>query len=102
MVFRAQAVSVPPRFCDDRVKVLQGDAREISPLVLQEYAPEGFDTVLSDMVRKGGRRAEGMAECGGRLPANHLVSCLRSAPLGEVIVMVCLLFPEGPGAGQGK
>lgn len=53
-VFRAQAVAVPPRFCDDRVKVLQGDAREISPLVLQEYAPQGFDTVLSDMVRRLG------------------------------------------------
>ncbi|GAX73657.1 hypothetical protein CEUSTIGMA_g1108.t1 [Chlamydomonas eustigma] len=45
-----QAVTVPPRFCDQRVKVMQADAREISPAVLQQYAPKGFDTVLSDML----------------------------------------------------
>jgi hypothetical protein len=30
---------------------MQADAREVSPAVLQQYAPAGFDTVLSDMVR---------------------------------------------------
>ena len=29
---------------------MQADARELSPKVLHERAPEGFDTVLSDMV----------------------------------------------------
>jgi hypothetical protein len=48
---RPQPVVVPPRFCDGRVKVMQADAREVSPTVLQQYAPQGFDTVLSDMVR---------------------------------------------------
>ena len=46
----AQPVVLPPRFCDQRVKLLQADARELNPAVLQEFAPKGFDTVLSDMV----------------------------------------------------
>jgi len=46
-----QPVTVPPRFCDDRVKVMQGDARQVSPQVFQEYAAEGFDAVLSDMLQ---------------------------------------------------
>lgn len=45
-----QPVVVPTKFCDDRVKVMQADAREVSPQTLQQYAPDGFDTVLSDMV----------------------------------------------------
>mmetsp|Transcript_6955 Transcript_6955/g.11834 ORF Transcript_6955/g.11834 Transcript_6955/m.11834 type:complete len:257 (+) Transcript_6955:73-843(+) len=45
-----QAVCVPDKFCDTRVKVLQADARTLPPSVLIEYAPQGFDTVLSDML----------------------------------------------------
>ena len=30
-----QAVTLPPRFCDSRVKVMQADAREVSPMVFQ-------------------------------------------------------------------
>lgn len=30
-----QAVTLPPRFCDSRVKIMQADAREVSPLVFQ-------------------------------------------------------------------
>mmetsp|Transcript_6722 Transcript_6722/g.17992 ORF Transcript_6722/g.17992 Transcript_6722/m.17992 type:complete len:236 (-) Transcript_6722:401-1108(-) len=45
-----QPTSVPDRHCDDRVKILQADARTLTPDTLQEYAPGGFDTVLSDML----------------------------------------------------
>ncbi|MEW5300902.1 MAG: hypothetical protein WDW36_003796 [Sanguina aurantia] len=40
----------PERYCDDRVHTIQADARTLSPAVLAEYAPEGFDCVLSDML----------------------------------------------------
>ncbi|KAJ9522440.1 hypothetical protein QJQ45_008273 [Haematococcus lacustris] len=43
-------VEVPSRFCDARVQVLQADARTLSPDLLTSYAPQGFDTVLSDML----------------------------------------------------
>ncbi|GIL89949.1 hypothetical protein Vretimale_17925 [Volvox reticuliferus] len=46
-----QAVAVPDKFCDNRVRVIQADARTLPPAVLQEYAPGGFDTVLSDMLQ---------------------------------------------------
>ncbi|WIA19425.1 hypothetical protein OEZ85_004043 [Tetradesmus obliquus] len=45
-----QEVSIPPKFCDDRVSVLQADARLLTPEVLQAYTTDGFDTVLSDML----------------------------------------------------
>ncbi|KAG1679133.1 hypothetical protein FOA52_000488 [Chlamydomonas sp. UWO 241] len=45
-----QATKMPPKFCDDRVSIMQADAREVSPQTLEEYAPGGFDTVLSDML----------------------------------------------------
>lgn len=45
-----QEVEVPSRFCDARVQVLQADARTLSPDLLTSYAPQGFDTVLSDML----------------------------------------------------
>lgn len=44
-----QATKVPGKYCDERVKVLQGDAREIEREVWRSYAPKGFDVVLSDM-----------------------------------------------------
>ena len=34
-----QAVTLPPRFCDSRVKVMQADAREVSPMVFQVGDP---------------------------------------------------------------
>ncbi|KAG2432008.1 hypothetical protein HYH02_013079 [Chlamydomonas schloesseri] len=46
-----QPVTVPERFCDARVRVMQADARTLPPSVLAEYAPGGFDTVLSDMLQ---------------------------------------------------
>ncbi|KAG2428981.1 hypothetical protein HXX76_011225 [Chlamydomonas incerta] len=46
-----QPVTVPDRFCDARVRVMQADARTLPPSVLAEYAPAGFDTVLSDMLQ---------------------------------------------------
>lgn len=35
-----QEVVVPKKFCDDRVQVLQADARTIPPALLAQYAPE--------------------------------------------------------------
>jgi hypothetical protein len=35
-----QEAKVPPRFCDDRVKVMTADARLLTPEALMEYAPE--------------------------------------------------------------
>lgn len=46
-----QPVTVPEKHCDDRVKVIQADARTLSPALLAQYAPDGFDAVVSDMVR---------------------------------------------------
>lgn len=46
-----QSVVVPDKFCDSRVRVMQADARTLPPTVLQEYAPGGFDVVLSDMLQ---------------------------------------------------
>ncbi|PNW83003.1 hypothetical protein CHLRE_06g302650v5 [Chlamydomonas reinhardtii] len=46
-----QPVTVPERFCDARVRVMQADARTLPPSLLAEYAPGGFDTVLSDMLQ---------------------------------------------------
>jgi 23S rRNA U2552 (ribose-2'-O)-methylase RlmE/FtsJ len=46
-----QEPSVPPRHCDDRVRVMQADARELTLERLKEHAPDGFDTVLSDMLQ---------------------------------------------------
>ncbi|KAF8058916.1 rlmE [Scenedesmus sp. PABB004] len=46
-----QEVSVPPKHCDDRVYVLQADARLLTPDVLRQYTADGFDTVLSDMLQ---------------------------------------------------
>jgi 23S rRNA (uridine2552-2'-O)-methyltransferase len=44
-----QATEAPPRHCDDRVAIVQADARELSAAFWAERAPGGFDTVLSDM-----------------------------------------------------
>lgn len=38
-----------PRFCDERVKIFQADARALTPEFWQEHCPDGFDVVLSDM-----------------------------------------------------
>jgi 23S rRNA (uridine2552-2'-O)-methyltransferase len=46
-----QDIVIPTRFCDDRVRVLKADAREVEPTVFQEIAPSGFDCVLSDMLQ---------------------------------------------------
>eukprot|EP00879_Flechtneria_rotunda_P023892 GHRR01025302.1.p1 GENE.GHRR01025302.1~~GHRR01025302.1.p1 ORF type:complete len:136 (+),score=33.04 GHRR01025302.1:513-920(+) len=35
-----QEVTVPPKYCDDRVAVLQADARLLTPEVLQHYAQD--------------------------------------------------------------
>jgi len=35
-----QEVKVPPRFCDDRVKVVQADARLMTPEMLTEYTTD--------------------------------------------------------------
>ena len=35
-----QEVSVPKKFCDDRVKVLQQDARLLTPEILTEYTQD--------------------------------------------------------------
>jgi hypothetical protein len=35
-----QEVSLPPKFCDDRVAVLQADARLLTPDVLQAYTTD--------------------------------------------------------------
>ncbi|CAD7695331.1 unnamed protein product [Ostreobium quekettii] len=45
-----QDVKIPQKFCDDRVRVLQGDARDLTPQMLREHGPQGFDAVLSDML----------------------------------------------------
>lgn len=42
-------MSVPTAYCDERVTVLHGDARDLSRRALAEYSPGGFHTVLSDM-----------------------------------------------------
>lgn len=44
-----QETKAPGKFCDERVKILQCDAREIQEEVWRSYAPKGFDVVLSDM-----------------------------------------------------
>lgn len=31
---------VPPRFCDDRVQVLQADARLLTPAILERYTTD--------------------------------------------------------------
>ncbi|KAK9818410.1 hypothetical protein WJX72_012235 [[Myrmecia] bisecta] len=40
--------AIPKRYCDDRVKVLQADARELNAQKLSGYC-KGFHVVLSDM-----------------------------------------------------
>jgi hypothetical protein len=45
-----QEVKVPPRFCDDRVQVMQADARLLTPDALLEFTSD---------VRGGGRREGG-------------------------------------------
>mmetsp|Transcript_30221 Transcript_30221/g.55217 ORF Transcript_30221/g.55217 Transcript_30221/m.55217 type:complete len:233 (-) Transcript_30221:333-1031(-) len=45
-----QETVVPDKFCDDRVVILKGDAREIDLSILAAHAPKGFSTVLSDML----------------------------------------------------
>lgn len=44
-----QPTEVPPKFCDDRVKILQADARTLTPDFWMNHFPDGFDVVLSDM-----------------------------------------------------
>jgi hypothetical protein len=42
-------VVVPPRFCDDRVQVLQADARLLTPAILEQYTKDvstGFRLVM--------------------------------------------------------
>jgi 23S rRNA (uridine2552-2'-O)-methyltransferase len=39
----------PGRFCDDRVKILRGDAREVDGCSWKSYTAKGLDCVLSDM-----------------------------------------------------
>ena len=39
----------PERFCDERVKVFHADARALDAEFWAQFAPEGFDAVLSDM-----------------------------------------------------
>lgn len=49
--FVLQPTPRPTRHVDDRVHIIQADARTLSPAKLQDYVPEGqFDTVLSDML----------------------------------------------------
>lgn len=35
-----QDVSIPPKHCDDRVYVLQADARQLTPDVFQQYTQD--------------------------------------------------------------
>ena len=35
-----QEVQVPDKYCDDRVRVLQADARTLPPSVLEDHAPQ--------------------------------------------------------------
>lgn len=45
-----QATQLPPRFCDDRVQIVQADARSAAfQALLRQLFPDGFSTVLSDM-----------------------------------------------------
>jgi 23S rRNA (uridine2552-2'-O)-methyltransferase len=44
-----QATSSPGRFCDDRVKIVQADARALRAEFWRQYCPKGFHVVLSDM-----------------------------------------------------
>jgi 23S rRNA (uridine2552-2'-O)-methyltransferase len=44
-----QATSAPPRYCDDRVRIFQADARTLGQEFWQSQCPNGFDVVLSDM-----------------------------------------------------
>jgi hypothetical protein len=43
-----QEVSIPPKFCDDRVAVLQADARLLTPEVLQAYTTDVSGGLLVD------------------------------------------------------
>lgn len=45
----SQETRRPDKFCDDRVTIVQGDARELGPAFWDAHAPGGFDVVLSDM-----------------------------------------------------
>ncbi len=44
-----QATQAPPRYCDDRVRIFQADARTLGQEFWQSQCPNGFDVVLSDM-----------------------------------------------------
>ena len=44
-----QQTSVPQRYCDERVKIIHGDAREVDQETWRSLSPRGFDVVLSDM-----------------------------------------------------
>ncbi len=39
----------PDKYCDERVSIMQADARLLGPEFWQEHCPGGFDAVLSDM-----------------------------------------------------
>jgi hypothetical protein len=39
----------PDKYCDERVSIVQADARLLGPEFWQEHCPGGFDAVLSDM-----------------------------------------------------
>ncbi|KAI3429712.1 hypothetical protein D9Q98_005797 [Chlorella vulgaris] len=44
-----QETSRPGKFCDERVSIVQADARLLGPEFWQAHCPGGFDAVLSDM-----------------------------------------------------
>ena len=44
-----QPTTAPPRFCDERVKIFQADARTLGREFWESQCPQGFHVVLSDM-----------------------------------------------------
>jgi hypothetical protein len=46
-----QEVSLPPKFCDDRVAVLQADARLLTPDVLQAYTADVSSVTDAELQR---------------------------------------------------
>lgn len=74
-----QPTPVPSRHCDSRVRMLEADARALPPTLLQDYAPDGFDTVLSDMLHFTRSAGGGVASCCA-LPGTHAAAACWCTP----------------------
>lgn len=82
-----QATNAPPKYCDERVKIFQGDARNLTPEFWQQHCPQGFDVVLSDMCHF--------------THGNSVVDSYKSLELARIAYEIASTQP-GPDFGEGS